>query len=130
MASGSSAASREGDYPPLLPPVALGGLTIVSLGVFLWIWALMWANWIRRKDPATKVAGLAWANIVPGALFYINLPSLLVATRQNDAAAVARTDIALVLWGSIALVMLLVTGVSIFVSARRLQMGMPTRHKP
>lgn len=111
------------DPPPAIPPAALVLLTGISAGVFLWIWAIMWGHWIKKINPATRVNTLAFANIVPGALFYINLPSLLLATRANDATEVARLHIAMVLWGTIALVSLISTGVTIYIAQRRLATG-------
>ncbi len=105
---------------PALPPILLVVLTCVSGGIFLWVWALMWGNWIKSVNPATRVNTLAFANIVPGALFYINLPSLLLATRENDLTEIARLHIAMALWGTIALLSLIATGISIFIAQRRI----------
>ena len=116
----SSDTTQSKDPSPAVPPVLGVVLTVVSGGIFLWIWALMWGNWVRRMNPATRVGTLAFANIVPGALFYINLPSLLLAKRENDVTEIARLHIAMVLWGTIAVVSLILTGVSIFVAQRRI----------
>ena len=120
--------SGETAYPPSLAPIAVIGLTAISFGVFLWVWALMWGNWIKKMRPASRVSTLAYANIVPGALLYLNLPSLLLAMRENDTTAIARLHIGIALWGAIAVASLVATGIAIFITRR--QIGMPTRHNP
>ena len=88
----------------------------------------MWGNWIKKVNPASRVLTLAYANIVPGALLYVNLPSLLLAMRENDATEIARLHIGIALWGAIAIVSLASTGIAIYIAQR--QIGMPTRHNP
>ena len=109
----------EQQGPPTLPPIAILGLTLISFGMFLWVWALMWGNWLKRVNPDSRVATLAYANVVPGALLYINLPSLLLATREGDSVEIARLHIAIALWGTIGLLSLLATGIVIFIAQRR-----------
>jgi len=111
------AGERE-DSPPVIPPVALILLTCISGGVFLWIWALMWGHWIKRVDPSSRVNTLTYVNVIPGALFYINLPSLLLAKRANDVTEIARLHIGMVLWGTVAIISLIATGISIFRAQR------------
>ena len=108
-------------YPPSLPPIAVVGLTGISAGIFLWVWALMWGNYIKKRKPQSHVGTLAYANIIPGALLYLNLPSLLLATRQNDTTEMGRLHISIALWGIIAAVCLLATGISIFVAQRHIK---------
>lgn len=96
-------------------------LTIVSCGVFLWIWAFMWGNWIKKVEPSSRVFAYTQANFVPGGLLYINLPSLLLAMRLNDLTEVARLKIAVTLWGSIASVALIATGTAIILAYRRIR---------
>jgi len=107
--------------PPSVPPILAIVLTVISGGMFFWIWALMWGNWIKRMNPPSRVNTLAYANIIPGALFYINLPSLLLAMRENDASEIARLHIAMVLWGTIAVATLIATGIAIFLAQREIQ---------
>jgi hypothetical protein len=95
--------------------------------MFLFIWTLMWGNWIKRVKPASRIPTIAYATIVPGALFYLNLPSLLLAKRQNDLVEVGRLHIAMVLWGTVALAALIGTGIAIFVAYR--QIGRTPRQK-
>ena len=106
-------------FPPSLPPLAIIALTGISFGVFLWVWALMWGNWIKKVNPASRINTVAVVNIIPGALFYLNLPSLLLATREKDMPEIARLHVSIVLWGTIALVSLIATGISIFIGQRR-----------
>jgi hypothetical protein len=106
--------------PPTLSPGSIIGLTAISAGVFLYVWALMWGNWIKKVNPASHVATFALANIIPGALFYLNLPTLLLAKKANDAVQLTRSHIALVLWGTIALVSLAGTGIAIFLANRQI----------
>jgi hypothetical protein len=80
----------------------------------------MWGNWIKKVNPASHMATVAFANIIPGALFYLNLPTLLLAERENDVVQLSRTHIAMVLWGTIALVSLIGTGVAIWVANRQI----------
>jgi hypothetical protein len=80
----------------------------------------MWGNWIKRVNPASHMATVAFANIIPGALFYLNLPTLLLAKRENDAVQLARTHIAMVLWGTIALASLICTGIAIWIANRQI----------
>ena len=115
-----AAGQPEQSASPMLPPVAVVLLSIASGGVFLWVWALMWGNWIKQKDPASRTSTLAFANIVPGALLYINFPSLLLAMRENDAKEVQRLHIAIILWGTIAVISLIATGITIFLTQRRI----------
>ena len=108
-------------YPPALPPLAVIALTGISFGVFLWVWALMWGNYFKKVKPENRISALAYANIVPGALLYLNLPSLLLATRENDTTEIARLHIGIALWGTVAAVCLLVTGITIFITQRQLK---------
>lgn len=79
----------------------------------------MWGNWIKKVNPASRINTFAIVNIIPGALFYLNLPSLLLATREKDMPEIARLHVSIALWGTIALVSLIATGVSIFIGQRR-----------
>jgi hypothetical protein len=81
----------------------------------------MWGNWIRRANPTSRTATLTQVNIVPGALLYINLPSLLLAARQKDAVEVGRLHIAIVLWGTIASISLISTYITIFRAYRQIR---------
>ncbi|HEY3738933.1 MAG TPA: hypothetical protein VGL53_03770 [Bryobacteraceae bacterium] len=107
--------------PPFLPPLAILALTIISCGIFLWIWAFMWGNWIKKVEPSSRVLLYTQANFVPGGLLYINLPSLLLAIRINDLTEVARLKIGVTLWGTIASVALIATGISIVLAYRRIR---------
>lgn len=78
----------------------------------------MWGHWVKRMKPATRVNTLTYVNIIPGALFYINLPSLLLAKRANDVTEIARLHIGMVLWGTIAIISLIGTGIAIFRAQR------------
>jgi hypothetical protein len=111
---------RDSD-PPALPVAGVIGLTCISGGIFLWVWALMWGNWIKTVNPVSRILVCAQANIVPGVLFYINLPSLLLAIRQKDVTEIGRLHIALVLWGTIASVSLMSTYIAIFLAQRRIK---------
>ena len=97
------------------------GLTVISCGIFLWIWAFMWGHWIKKVDPASRIFTYTQANIVPGALLYINLPSLLLAVRVNDLTEVGRLRIGITLWGTIALISLVATGTAIVLAYRRIR---------
>ena len=110
----------QAPFPPSLPPIAVLGLTAISVGIFLWVWAMMWGHYIKKLRPRSRISTLAYANIVPGALLYINLPSLLLATRQNDAGEVARLHVSIALWGIISAVCLAATWIAIVVTHRKI----------
>jgi hypothetical protein len=80
----------------------------------------MWGHWIKKADPESHVPSISYANVVPGALFYLNLPRLLLAKRENDAVELARSHIGVALWGIIALVTLIGTAIAIFIASRRI----------
>lgn len=113
--------SDQDAFPPSLPPVAVIALTGISFGVFLWVWALMWGNWIKKVRPASHLNTIAYVNIVPGALLYLNLPSLLLAARENAAAEVARLQISIALWGTLACISLIITWIAIFIVQRQVK---------
>ena len=121
-------ADDQTPYPPKLSPAAVFVLTVISGGIFLWVWALMWGSYIKKVRPDSFVGALAYVNIVPAALLSLNISGLVLAVRQNDETQIARMQISLALWGMIALVCLIATGIAIFLAQR--QIGMPTRHKP
>jgi hypothetical protein len=111
------------DEPPKMSVLALAIITVISGGAFLWIWMVMQAMWVHKVNPASKVSMLAWISVVPAALFYINLPSLLMATRANDQTEIARLHVAMVLWGTIAALFLIATLAWLAQALRRLKKG-------
>lgn len=115
----------DNPYPPSLPPVIVLGLTVISAGIFLWVWALMWGNWIKKLKPGSYVSTLVFVNIVPGALLFINLPSLALAMREKDTVEIARLHIGIALWGAIAVASLIATWTAIFITQRQLKASIP-----
>jgi uncharacterized protein with PQ loop repeat len=109
------------DEPPSLTVAGLAVVTVLSGGVFLWIWMVMQAIWVQKRKPASKISAFAWVSVVPAALFYINLPSLLLAARAKDQTEIARLQIGMVLWGTIAMVCLVASLVWIGLEKRRLK---------
>ena len=79
--------AREDDqtpYPPSLSPMAVMVLTAISCGIFLWVWAVMWGAYIKKVKPESKTSTLAYANIIPAALLYLNASGLVLALRHED----------------------------------------------
>ena len=97
--------------------------SVLSLGIFLWIWMVMQALYVRKLNPSSRIANFAWVAVVPGALFYINLPSVLLALREKDHAEMARLEISMVLWGTIGAALLVTSLVWIAIAKRRLALN-------
>jgi hypothetical protein len=60
QASIAAAAAAQYPSPPSLHWALVLLLGIVTCGIFLWIWALVEANWVRKVQPASK-AMILWA---------------------------------------------------------------------
>ena len=118
-----SAREDQTPYPPSLPPLAVAVLTALSCGIFLWVWAVMWGAYIKKVKPESKTSTLAYANIIPAALLYLNVSGLVLALRQNDEIQIARMHIGIGLWATIAGVCLLATFVAIFVTQRDIKVA-------
>lgn len=113
--------AEQTPYPPSLSPMAVMVLTAVSCGIFLWVWAVMWGAYIKKVKPESKTSTLAYANIIPASLLYLNASGLVLALRQNDQTQIARMHIGIALWAGIAGICLLATFVAIFVTQRQVK---------
>ncbi len=83
-ASAAAAAAAQYPAPPSLHWALVLLLSIVTCGIFLWIWALVEANWVRKVQPTSKGMVL-WSFTILLSLIEV----VLAAFPDDTAKAVA-----------------------------------------
>ncbi len=83
-ASAAAAAAAQYPSPPSLHWALVLLLSVVTCGIFLWIWALVEANWVRKVQPTSKGMVL-WSFTILLSLIEV----VLAAFPDDTAKAVA-----------------------------------------
>jgi hypothetical protein len=83
-ASVAAAAAAQYPAPPSLHWAIVLLLAVVTCGLFLWVWAIVQANWVRKIQPASK-AMVLWSFAILLSLIEV----VLAAFPDDTAKAVA-----------------------------------------
>ena len=83
-ASAAAAAAAQYPAPPSLHWAIVLLLAVVTCGLFLWVWAIVQANWVRKIQPASK-AMVLWSFAILLSLIEV----VLAAFPDDSAKAVA-----------------------------------------
>ncbi len=79
-ASAAAAAAAQYPSPPSLHWALVLLLSVVTCGIFLWIWALVEANWVRKVQPTSKEMVL-WSFTI-----LLSLIEVVLAAFPDDTA--------------------------------------------
>lgn len=91
----AAAAAAQYPAPPNLHWAIVLLLAVVTCGLFLWVWAIVEANWVRKVQPASK-GMILWSF----AMLLSIMQAVLSASQDETAKAIATvlSLVGLVLW--------------------------------
>lgn len=91
----AAAAAAQYPAPPNLHWAIVLLLALVTCGLFLWVWAIVEANWVRKVQPASK-GMILWSF----AMLLSIMQAVLSASQDETAKAIATvlSLVGLVLW--------------------------------